>query len=84
MANVVIDTKERELADGTSSLASSSSQTLPIQLTLEERISQVEAKEGLDTVSTIDDLKAALIVVFRKLGCDRAYLIKEIVEHTLP
>jgi hypothetical protein len=83
MANVVIDTKERELADGTSSLASSS-QTLPIQLTLEERISQVEAKEGLDTVSTIDDLKAALIVVFRKLGCDRAYLIKEIVEHTLP
>ncbi len=78
-ANVV---ESKDKTDETSSLASS--QTVPVQLTLEERVNQITAKPALDTVSSVEDLKAVLIVVFRRLGCDRAYLIKEIMEHTLP
>jgi len=70
-------TKDREHKDDAPSLVS-------VKLSLEDRIERIAAKPGLDTVSNIDDLKAVLIIVFRKLGCDGTYSIREIVERVLP
>lgn len=76
----VLREAKREPTHETSSLASS--QTVPAPFSLEERISQIREKEGLDAVSSADDLKAALIATFRKLGCDKEWVIKEIIDHT--
>jgi hypothetical protein len=87
-ANVCeVKEKNREPEEEDNTLPSSSpplQSPPPVGLPLEDRISAINSCSRLDAVTDTDDLKAVLVAVFRKLGCDQIHLIKDIVERAVP